>query len=84
MITIWSAHVLNMCLIMEIIFLEIKYNISEKNRESKMAFLIFNKSIKQIVCNERWSLILVKSNQYTVDDFDFEEINDMLCFIITS
>ena len=31
-----------------------------------------------------WSLILVKSKQYTVEGFDFAEINDMLCFIVTS
>ena len=31
-----------------------------------------------------WSLILVKSNQYTVEGFDFAEINDMLCFLMTS
>ena len=31
-----------------------------------------------------WSLILVKSNQYTVEGFDFDEINDMLCFLVTS
>ena len=27
-----------------------------------------------------WSLILVKSKQYTVEGFDFAEINDMLCY----
>ena len=31
-----------------------------------------------------WSLILVKSNQYTVEGFDFAEINYMLCFLVTS
>ena len=31
-----------------------------------------------------WSLILVKSNQYTVEGIDFAEINDMLCFLVTS
>ena len=31
-----------------------------------------------------WSLILVKSNQYIVEGFDFDEINDMLCFLVTS
>ena len=29
------------------------------------------------------SLILVKSNQYTVEGFDFAEIHDMLCFRVT-
>ena len=31
-----------------------------------------------------WSLILVKSNQYTVESFDFDGINYMLCFLVTS
>ena len=31
-----------------------------------------------------WSLILVKSKYYTVEGFDFAEINDMLCFLVTS
>ena len=31
-----------------------------------------------------YSLILVKSNQYTVEGFDFDEINYMLCFLVTS
>ena len=31
-----------------------------------------------------WSLILVKSNQYTVEGFDFAEINYMLWFLVTS
>ena len=31
-----------------------------------------------------WSLILVKSNQYTVEGFNFAEINYMLCFLMTS
>ena len=31
-----------------------------------------------------WSLILVKSIQYTVEGFDFADINDMLCFLVTS
>ena len=55
-----------------------------------------NKAIKQIeqvyvmsgeekyLIDSVWSLILVKSNQYTVEGFDFAEINDMLCFLVTS
>ena len=31
-----------------------------------------------------WALILVKSNQYTVEGFDFDYIDDMLCFLVTS
>ena len=59
-------------------------------------FLNLNKAIKLIeqvyvmrgeeksLIDRVWSLILVKSNQYTVEGFDFAEINDMLCFLVTS
>ena len=54
-------------------------------------FSNLNKAIKQIsyqaeksLIDRVWSLILVKSNQYTVEGFDFDEINDMLCFLVTS
>ena len=52
-----------------------------------------NKAIKQThvlsgeeqsLIDSEWSLILVKSNQYTVEGFDFAEINYMLCFLVTS
>ena len=59
-------------------------------------FLNLNKAIKQIeqasvlsgeeqsLMDRVWSLILVQSNQYTVEGFDFDEINDVLCFPVTS
>ena len=55
-----------------------------------------NKAVKQIeqasvlsgeeksLIDSEWSLILVKSNQYTVEDYEFAEINYMLCFLVTS
>ena len=58
-------------------------------------FSNLNKAIKQIepasvlsveeksLIDSVWSLILVKSNQYTVEGFDFAEINDVLCFLET-
>ena len=59
-----------------------------------MTLRILNKAIKMIeqasvlsgeekslIDSVLWSLILVKSNQYTVEGFDFAEINDMLCFL---
>ena len=81
MITIWSVHVLNMSLIMQILcwgntiadFRE-KYRIQHD-------FSNLNKAIKQIeqvyvmrgeeksLIDRVWSLILVKSNQYTVEGF---------------
>ena len=39
---------------------------------------------KKSLIDRVWSFILVKSNQYTVEGFDFDEINDMLCFLVTS
>ena len=59
-------------------------------------FSNLNKAIKQIeqtsvlsgeeqsLIDSVWSLILVKSNKYTVEGFHFAEINDMLCFLVTS
>ena len=53
-------------------------------------FLNLNKAIKMIeqasvlLLLTAYGLILVKSNQYTVEGFDFAEINDMLCFLVTS
>ena len=73
---------------------EIKLHISEKNIGFNMTSNL-NKAIKQIeqasvlsgeqqsLIDSVWSLILVESNQYTVG-FDFAEINDMLCFLVTS
>ena len=55
-------------------------------------FSNLNKAIKQIEqayeeqspIDRVWSLILVQSNQYTVEGFDFYDINVMLCFLVTS
>ena len=67
----------------------------EKNR-IQYDFSNLNKAIKQIeqasvLSGEQqslidivWSLILVKSNQYTVEGVDFADINDMLGFLVTS
>ena len=41
-------------------------------------------SEEQSLIDSVWSLILVKYNQYTVEGFDFSEINDMLCFLMIS
>ena len=57
-------------------------------------FLNLNKAMKMIeqasvlsseqksLIDSVWPLILVKANQYTVEGFDFAEINDMLCFLV--
>ena len=39
---------------------------------------------EQLIINNIWSLLLVKSNQYYVQGFDVSEINDILTFIATS
>ena len=96
MITVWSVHVLNMCpnnansiLGNKIAYFREKYMIQHD-------FSNLNKAIKQIeqvyvmsgeeksLIDRVWSLILVISNQYTVEGFDSDEINYMLCFLVTS
>ena len=59
-------------------------------------FSNLNKAIKQIeqasvlngeeqsLIDRVWPPIIVQSNQYTFEGFDFDEINDMLCFLVTS
>ena len=39
---------------------------------------------EQLIINNIWSLILVKSNQYYVQGFDVSEIGDILTFLATS
>ena len=39
---------------------------------------------EQLIINNIWSLILVKSNQYYVEGFDGSEIGDILTFLATS
>ena len=39
---------------------------------------------EQLIINNIWSLILVKSNQYYVQGFDGSEIGDILTFLATS
>ena len=62
----------------------------------KHDFSNLNKAIKQIeqasvlsgeeqsLIDRVWPPIIVQSNQYTFEGFDFDEINDMLCFLVTS
>ena len=53
------------------------------SRLNKCTFYVMGGEEKSLIDSVR-SLILVKANQYTVEGFDFAEINDMLCFIVTS
>ena len=39
---------------------------------------------EQLIINNIWSLILVKSNQYYVQGFNISEIGDILTFLATS
>ena len=39
---------------------------------------------EQLIINNIWSLILVKSSQYSVQGFDVSEIGDILTFLATS
>ena len=92
----WSVHVLNMCLIMQILSWEINKTYFREKYRIQHDFSNLNKAIKQIeqasvlsgeeqsLIDSVWSLILVNSNQYTVEGFDFAEINYMLGFLVTS
>ena len=38
----------------------------------------------QLTIDHIWSLILVKSNNYSIEGFDLTEINDMISFLTTN
>ena len=51
-------------------------NLNKAIRQSEQASALNDE--EQSLIDSVWSLILVKSNQYTVEGFDFAKINDML------
>ena len=57
-------------------------NLNEAIKQIEQASVLSGE--QQSLIDIVWSLILVKSNQYTVKGVDFAEINDMLCFLVTS
>ena len=95
MIMIWSVHVLNNVFNNAKSILENKLAYFREKYRIQHDFSNLNDAINQIeqesvlsgeekylIDSVLWSVILVKSNQYTVEGFD--EINDMLCFLVTS
>ena len=63
----------------------IQHEFSNLNKAIKMIEQAsFLSDEEQPLIDRVWSLILVQSNQYTVECFDFDEINYMLCFLVTS
>ena len=57
-------------------------NLNKAVNQFKQAYVLISE--EQSLIDSVWSLILVKSNQYTVEGSDFVEINDMLWFLVTS
>ena len=57
-------------------------NLNKASRQIEQVYVMSSED-KSLIARV-WSLILLKSNQYTVEGFDFDEINDILCFLVTS
>ena len=57
-------------------------NLNEAIKQIEQAS-VFSDEDKSLI-DSVWSLILEIFYQYTVEGFDFAEINDMLCFLVTS
>ena len=63
----------------------IQHDFSNLNKAIKMIEQVSVLSSEEKSLIDRvWPPILVQSNQYTFEGFDFDEINDMLCFLVTS
>ena len=52
--------------------------------EKKLFVLIIVFKCLQLTIDHIWSLILVKSNNYSIERFDLTEINDMISFLTTN
>ena len=63
----------------------IQHDFSNLNKAIKMIeqASVLSSEEKSLI-DRVWPPILVQSNQYTFEGFDFDEINDMLCFLVTS
>ena len=55
---------------------------------STLSYRIYNYYMQynavQPTIDHIWSLILVKSNNYSIEGFDLTEINDMISFLTTN
>ena len=66
-----------------------EYNISVKDNTFSEGVNLIKKSAQlceelQFTIDHIWSLILVKSNNYSIEGFDLTEINDMISFLTTN
>ena len=66
-----------------------EYNISVEHNTFSEGVNLIKKSAQlceelQLTIDHIWSLILVKSNNYSIKGFDLTEINDMISFLTTN
>ena len=64
---------------------KIQHDFSNLNKAIKQTEQVYVMSGEEkSLIDSVWLLIRVKANPYTVEGFDFDEINDTLCFLVTS
>ena len=73
----------------KIAYFRSEYNISVKHNTFSEGVNLIKKSAQlceelQLTIDHIWSLILVKSNNYSIEGFDLTEINDMISFLTTN
>ena len=73
----------------KIAYFRSEYNISVEHNTFSEGVNLIKKSAQlceelQLTINHIWSLILVKSNNYSIEGFDLTEINDMISFLTTN
>ena len=73
----------------KIAYFRSKYNISVEHNTFSEGVNLIKKSAQlceelQLNIDHIWSLILVKSNNYSIEGFDLTEINDMISFLTTN
>ena len=73
----------------KIAYFRSEYNISVKDNTFSEGVNLIKKSAQlceelQLTIDHIWSLILVKSNNYSIEGFDLTEINDMISFLTTN
>ena len=75
----------------KIAYFRSEYNMSVEHNTFREGVSLIKKSTQ--LCEELqltisityiWSLILVKSNNYSIEGFDLTEINDMISFLTTN
>ena len=73
----------------KIAYFRSEYNISVEHNTFSEGVNLIKKSAQlceelQLTIDHIWSLILVKSNNYSIEGFDLTEINDMISFLTTN